>query len=170
MKSYRVSVPRYDLPIRLRPVRPLRALFHSFMPCSIPFAVVPTLHNRHHAPACFPRTHQLLPLPTAKRQVSPPHLLLRRHRRVLLHLRRRRVRIPHSIQRSTPQYALFQGCQTYLVLALCQSIIHSHHLFLLWWIRQRNRAVNVTCTSFDHFVCDIARSRSVSTSILILVT
>ena len=51
-----------------------------------PFAVVPILYNPHHAPACFLRIHRLLPLSTAQRQASPPHLLLHRHGSVLLHL------------------------------------------------------------------------------------
>ena len=67
------------------------------MSCSIASAVVPTLHLCHHAPVCSLRIHQPLPLPTAKRQASPPHLLLHRHGSVLLHLRRRRVRAPNLL-------------------------------------------------------------------------
>jgi hypothetical protein len=74
MKSQRIQLPKYDLPIRLRPVRfpscPLIAL------CSMSFAVVPPLHIYHHDLTRTSGIYQLLPLFAIERQVSALHLLL----------------------------------------------------------------------------------------------
>jgi hypothetical protein len=141
MKSHRVSLPKYNLPIRLRPVR-LRTISHPLMSCSIPSAVVPTLHVCRHALACSPRIHQRLPLPTAKRQVSPPHLLLHRHGSVLLHLRRRGVRVPHRFSKdpalNTP---------------------YSRDARRIWFWRHANLIFTaVVCFFFGGFVSEIVQS------------
>ena len=94
MKSHRLSLPKYNLPIRLRPVR--NSISYSLEVVLNPLVVVSALHLCRHALSRFPRVHQRHPLVPAKRQVSSLHLLLHRHGGVLLYLRRRGVRIFHS--------------------------------------------------------------------------
>jgi len=88
MKSHRVHLPKYDLPIRLRPV----CLFSSSQPLGPHhITVVPGVYLRNNGDTRFPGFHQIVAFSPFKRQVLPLHLLVYCNRRVLLHIRRRRV-------------------------------------------------------------------------------
>jgi hypothetical protein len=74
MKSHPVNIARYDMPIRLRPVR--FCVYHWEKADGL--AVVHGLYMHNHGPSSFPWLHKLLKSAPAERQVTP--FLLLRHR------------------------------------------------------------------------------------------
>lgn len=88
MKSYRFRIPKYDMPIRLRPVSitPLSHCLHLTYPSE---SVVPRLHMRRHDRSRIPGLHE--PRPAVERQAIALSMFLPCYRRVLFYHRRGRV-------------------------------------------------------------------------------
>lgn len=71
MKSYRVQIPKYDMPIRLRPVRVSQVFpcyhsvqLHIFIVSNFP--VVLGLHMHYYGPPCISWLYELFESPAAK--------------------------------------------------------------------------------------------------------
>lgn len=86
MKSYRFRIPKYDMPIRLRPVSitPLSHCLHLTRP-----PVVPRLHMRRYDRSRIAWFHE--PRPAVERQAIALSMFLPCYRRVLFYHRRGRV-------------------------------------------------------------------------------
>lgn len=93
MRSHRFQLPKYDMPIRLRPVSvdvffcqsyalELRTFIHM-----ISLLVVHPVYYSRDAHSRIPRIHQLLSFTSTQRQASPFHMPRSRHRHLLLHIR-----------------------------------------------------------------------------------
>ena len=67
MKSHHLRIPKYELPIRLRPVNTMIPLFklYSFANPSHG-AVVSRLYMLHNGPSCVPGVHKLLKIITSQ--------------------------------------------------------------------------------------------------------
>lgn len=86
MKSYRFRIPKYDMPIRLRPVS-ITPLSHCLHLTRSP--VVPRLHMRRYDRSRIPGLHE--PRPAVERQAIALSMFLPCYRRVLFYHRRGRV-------------------------------------------------------------------------------
>ena len=91
MRSHRFKLPKYDLPLRLRPVRTLAAATRGETQADSGLKVFHRLHGHYYACIGVPRCHQLRARFTTKRRNNPPRLSMCGHHLVLLHLRCRRV-------------------------------------------------------------------------------
>lgn len=86
MKSYHLQIPKYDTPIRFRPVSSFLSVSTSKDPTRIVSAVVFSLYMSHHACARVPGIHQLLKISTLERQNVAFSVLRDRYRSLLLHI------------------------------------------------------------------------------------
>lgn len=139
MKSYRFRIPKYDMPIRLRPVS-ITPLSHCLHLTRSP--VVPRLHMRRYGRSRIAWFHE--PRPAVERQAIALSMFLPCYRRVLFYHRRGRVssRLLCINWRSYSQnYFNLQGCSKDLVLAPLWAHLYRFHLFLLWWSSERSYSV-----------------------------
>ena len=93
MKSHRVRIPKYDLPIRLRPVSLpicIQGHLHQYLSCSL--SVVSRFHLHYNDNPCVPGLYKLFKSIAFERQALTLLMLLHRNRRILLYYRRGRVR------------------------------------------------------------------------------
>lgn len=138
MRSHHFRIPKYDMPIRLRPVRPL---LNWRTQCfdTLGLTVVPAVHLPHSDQPGSSGLHELLACASAERQSTPLSLYGHCYGGLLLHLRRRGVsRVSMLRDEQHTQCYTKQGGQAYLVLAECTLDIHWYRLLLLRRRHQRD--------------------------------
>ena len=134
MKSHHLRIPKYEMPLRFRPVITMIPLIYYLL---ILVAVVSRLYMLHNGHSCFPGVHKLFKIFTSQWQIVAFLMFLYCNCSILLHHRRRRVRLQTVYTASWYLLNLYilqqQECKTNMVLETFRINFHRIYMFLLRW-------------------------------------